>query len=350
MKIANKIVMTLAGLVLIAASILKINEMLVVCIPGWRGHGIWESWEFTLLQIPIELCLGLWLISGLFRKAAWLAGTLAYCGFIFVTLYKGMIGAESCGCFGQIHVNPWITLGLIDTPMFLILLLNQPSKDYKLLPPPWPNVWHALIFAAPIFGVLILAAPMLVALRPVCVKAEEAAKVVVLYKDKIVYVDRYVKDLNALPAKDPNTKLTTNPLPKPDPNQTVTQKVDQWSWLQYIDSADQLKEGMVVVLMYHHDCPTCAKIVPLYDEYYRKMEKLGDTSMKFAFIAIPPYSDKGPVPANTVCLKGKLSDAKKWEIMSPYVVALIDGQLIKTWKQGTAPEPDKIMDELFPPQ
>jgi len=77
------------------------------------------------------------------------------------------------------------------------------------------------------------------------------------------------------------------------------------------------------------------------------MKASGDDSMKFAFVAIPPYSEKGPVPADTVCLRGKLSDSQKWAITSPYVVVLIDGQLVKTWKQGTAPEPDKIMDEIF---
>jgi len=313
--------MTLGGLVLIAASILKIHEMLVVCIPGWTEHGVWESYEFLLLQIPLELCLGIWLVSGLFRRAAWLAGTLAYFGFIFVTLYKGVIGAESCGCFGQIHVNPWITLGLIDVPMFLILLLNRPGDEYKLLPPPWPKVWHAIIFAAPIFATLIFTAPMLVAFKPICIRPDESVKPVM---------------------EDPRIKPA-------DPNAVVTpiKQSELWSWLQYIDIADQLKKGLVVVLMYHHDCPTCATMVPRYDQYFRKMKASGDDSMKFAFVAIPPYSEKGPVPADTVCLRGKLSDSQKWAITSPYVVVLIDGQLVKTWKQGTAPEPDKIMDEIF---
>jgi hypothetical protein len=345
MKIVNKIVMTLAGLILIAASILKIHEMLVVCIPGWREHGMWESWEFTLLQIPMELCLGIWLISGLFRKAAWTAGTLAYFGFIFVTLYKGITGAESCGCFGQIHVNPWLTLGLIDVPMFIVLLLNHPGDDYKLLPPPWPNVWHAILFAAPIFGVLIFVGPLMVAFRPICLKPEEPAKVVVVYKEKIVYQDRIVTDPNTVPVTTPDTKLQI----EPDIKSAATPQVELWSWLQYIDIADQLKEGVAVVLMYHHDCPTCAKMVPLYSEYCKKMKGLGDESMKIAFVAAPPYSDKGPVPADTACLRGKLTekDGQKFAIMSPYVVALIDGQLVKTWTQGTAPQPDKIMDEIF---
>jgi hypothetical protein len=33
--------------------------------------------------------------------------------------------------------------------------------------------------------------------------------------------------------------------------------------------------------------------------------------------------------------------------MSPYVVALLDGELIKTWEQGTAPEPEMILEEVF---
>jgi hypothetical protein len=324
MKIANKIVMTLAGLVLILASVLKIHEMLVVCIPGWREHGIWESWEFTLLQIPLELCLGIWLVSGLFRKAAWLAGTLAYCFFIFVTLYKGIIGAESCGCFGQVHVNPWLTLGLIDIPMFVLLVLHRPGQDYKLLPPPWPNTWHAIVFAAPIFATLIFVAPTLTAFKPVCIRPDESVKPV----------------------------ITLPPVKSADPNAApaINTQAELWSWLQYIDIADQLKSGLVVILMYHHDCSTCATMVPKYDQYYRKMKASGNEEMKIAFVAVPPYNEKGPVPADTICLRGKLSDLQKWEITSPYVVALIDGQLIRMWKQGTAPEPDKIMDELFPPQ
>jgi len=319
MKIANKIVMTLAGLLLVVAAVLKFQEMLIICKPSWGEQGIWEAYEFFLVQIPLELCLGLWLVSGLFRKAAWLVGTLAYFGFIFVTLYKGAIGAESCGCFGQIPVNPWLTLGLIDIPMFLLLVLNRPGQEYKLLPPPWPNTFHAIVFAIPIFAVLIFAAPALVAFKPTCIKPDE-----------------------------PNGSVIKNPRAKPDdPNAVPPQKVKLWSWLEYIDITEQLKGGLVVVLMYHHDCSTCATMVPRYDRYFRKMKEAGDDSMKIAFLAVPPYSEKGPVPADTVCLRGKLSDKQKWAITSPYVVALIDGEVVKTWKQGTAPEPEKIMDEIF---
>jgi hypothetical protein len=167
--------------------------------------------------------------------------------------------------------------------------------------------------------VLIFAAPALVAFKPTCIKPDE-----------------------------PNGSVIKNPRAKPDdPNAVPPQKPKPWLWLGYIDIAEQLKQGLVVVLMYHHDCSTCATMVPKYDRYFRKMKEAGDDSMKIAFLAIPPYSEKGLVPTDTLCLRGKLSDKQKWAITSPYVVALIDGEVVKTWKQGTAPEPEKIMDEIF---
>ncbi|MHC5214927.1 MAG: hypothetical protein ACYSOO_10135 [Planctomycetota bacterium] len=46
MRIANKIVMTLAGLLLIVAAVLKFQEMLSICVPSWRTNplGFWESY------------------------------------------------------------------------------------------------------------------------------------------------------------------------------------------------------------------------------------------------------------------------------------------------------------------
>ncbi|MEN6306476.1 MAG: MauE/DoxX family redox-associated membrane protein [Anaerohalosphaeraceae bacterium] len=389
MKTMNKVVMTLAGLLLIVASILKIHEMLTLPIPGWKEGGPWESYEFFLVQIPLELSLGIWLVSGLFRKAAWLVGTLCFLGFIGVTAYKMYIGAESCGCFGQVHVKPWITLSFIDIPFFLLLAIWWPGKDYKLLPPPWPNVFHAIVFAAPIFATLIFAAPAMVAFKPIQIKPGDIDKVKVKYIVKPCdrpHADdpEYIKKLTDTIRKEvesqlaqtqvtvpenttettpdktePNKIEITIPIPQPDPNtkpvEPVTPvpntEVKLSAWLDQIDIADQLKQGIVVVLMYHHDCPTCATMVPKYDQYYSKMKELGDDSMTLAYIAIPPYSDKGPIPADTLCLKGKLKEKETkgeiWAITSPYVIALINGEMVKEWKQGTAPEPETLMDEIF---
>ena len=351
MKTANIFVMTVAGLLLAGAALLKVQEMLTLCIPSWTEHGAWESYEFFLLQIPLEFALGVWMVSGVFRKASWIAGTLAYCGFIFVTLGKALAGAESCGCFGQIHVNPWITLFTIDIPFFLLLAIFRPRGE-KLLPPPWPNVGHAIAVAVVVFGFMAVASPVMVAFRPACEKPQEwhAVKPV----RPVQPMPEEIKP--AEPVAEPQESAPVEPsLPvvketEPEPQSAVVEpepETPRWPWLADIDIADQLGQGLTVVLMYHHDCPTCAVMVPKYNDYYKRMG--ADEGLTFAFVAIPPYGKigEGPVPADTVCPVGKLSDEKKWAIMSPYVVALIDGAFVRDWDQGTAPEPDKIMDEIF---
>jgi hypothetical protein len=349
MKTGNRLIMTIAGLLLAAAALLKFHEALTIYIPPWR-EGIWESYEFFLFQIPLEFALGVWILSGVFRKAAWLAGTLAFFAFIIITLTKGILGIESCGCFGRIHVNPWYTLFIVDIPIFLLLLIFRP-KGEKLLPPPWPHPFHALAAAVPAIGFMAIAAPILVAFRPDFKKPGDWTAI------------KPVRPVPVVPNHN-DTPAPVEPVPiQPDPSQTAppvepvepsfptetTQPAEAapWPWLQYIDIADQLKHGVTVVLMYHHDCPTCATMVPLYSEYCKAMQEKGDKPLQVAFVAIPPYYPEGPVPADTVCLHGKMSDKEKWAIMSPYVVALIDGGFVRDWPQGSAPEPENLLDEIF---
>jgi len=71
------------------------------------NNDIWTSRPFLILTVEFELALGIWLLSGLFKKAAWFTGLTCFSLFSLITLYKGVTGAESCGCFGSVHVNPW---------------------------------------------------------------------------------------------------------------------------------------------------------------------------------------------------------------------------------------------------
>ncbi len=115
------------------------------------------------------------------------------------------------------------------------------------------------------------------------------------------------------------------------------------------DVRSTIAEGLTVVLMYHHDCPICADMLPKYSNYYRQMTEQGNAEFKIAFLAVPPLAETGPVPADTPCIKGKMTDEQSSQIMSPYVLALLDGQLVKTWEQGTAPEPETLLDQIFAP-
>ena len=151
MKKLNIIVMNLAGALLIAAAVMKMHQVLTQPI---LSEGFYESWLFLVIQIPLELGLGIWLTCGLFRKGGWLIGLLAYGTFIFATVHKVLTGAESCGCFGMVKVDPRITLFTLDIHFFLLLAIFRP-RGKKLFPPPWPDGKHFFGVAVPTFVLLV---------------------------------------------------------------------------------------------------------------------------------------------------------------------------------------------------
>lgn len=225
MQKANKIIMTIAGLLLIIAGVLKAHQLMTQPI---LTEGFWESWLFFVIQIPLELGLGIWLVSGLFRKAGWLLATLAYGGFIVVTLVKAVTGAASCGCFGTVTVNPWITLFAMDIPVFVLLIMFRP-KGYKLLPPPWPSLWHFLGTAVP--TALLLPAVVLLLVTNKAPQKTDKYEVVDVNewmaprKSKLSAPDKpEVPEVNV---PEPNLAIDEPNLPSPEPNDTNTAPIPE---------------------------------------------------------------------------------------------------------------------------
>jgi len=302
MKKTNTIVMWIAGIVLLVASVLKIHQLVTEPI---ISKSFWESWEFFLIQIPLELGLGIWLISGLFKKTGRLLGLIAFGGFIVVTLHKGLIGAESCGCFGRVHVNPWITLSAIDIPIFICLAIFRP-KGEKLLPPPWPKPAHFFAIAIPTFILL----PMI----------------------------EYILITNKPP-------LRTDKYEVVDINQWANEAI--WPMLKDIDIKQQLQTGLWAALLYHYDCPDCTQAIPKYEEMYKSL-KGNENAINFAFIEIPPYGNEKQqlISPDSKVARGRLSDAKKWFLQTPVVVVLHNGEALKAW-EGTAPGLDELLNAAF---
>jgi len=58
--------------------------------------------------------------------AAWCAGMLSFASFAAASLYFGLAGRASCGCFGAVHVNPWLALGL-DLVILTGLFIGRPD-------------------------------------------------------------------------------------------------------------------------------------------------------------------------------------------------------------------------------
>jgi thiol-disulfide isomerase/thioredoxin len=320
--------MTAVGLTLIIASILKSHQLLTEPI---ISKGFWESWQFFLIQIPLELGLGIWLVCGLFRKAGWLLGVLAFGLFIGVTLQKGISGAGSCGCFGRVHVNPWITFSVMDVPFFALLLIFRP-KGEKLLPPPWPSERHFFGVAIPTFILLPVLVLVLVFNKP----PEKTDKYEVIKPQEWVKKEA----VTAKPVIEKPTDQNQSAQPK------ITKQAEEWPMLKHIDVADSLRNGVVVVLLYHWDCPNCREAIPKYNKMCSELGG-GEGSIRFAFIEIPSYGrqEDNPVPQDTSCLKGRLDTSKQWYITTPLVVLIENGTVIKSW-EVQAPNLDQIFEAM----
>ena len=322
MKKMNIIVMAIAGSILLIAGVLKIQQLLTEPV---ISDSFWESWAFFVIQVPLELGLGIWLLSGLFRKAAWLLTLISFAGFIGIVLYKAITGAESCGCFGTVKVDPRITLTVIDIPIFLALVFFRPVGQ-KFLPPPWPGAKHFFPVAIGTFIILPVIVAVLIFNKPP-LETETY---------EVVNPQEWVKPKVTPAVEQPETK---------QPVETNEPAKNEWKKLEQIDVADELRSGIWVVLFYHFNCPNCKEAIPVYEGIYRSLRG-NDEAMRFAFIEIPPYGNENQqiVPADTKCLSGRLM--KKWFVTTPLVVVLLDGEVLATW-EGTAPGLDELLDTAF---
>jgi uncharacterized membrane protein YphA (DoxX/SURF4 family) len=103
----HRILSFFLGLVLLLAAFLKGHEILTQPVgDGWSGSvALQTAW------VLVEVSLGLFLASGLFPRAARFVGAGLFLFLSLFALRGAAAGAESCGCFGQVRMNPWLVFG-----------------------------------------------------------------------------------------------------------------------------------------------------------------------------------------------------------------------------------------------
>lgn len=111
------------GVVLLVAAALKLHGLAFV--PA-DPSGIFSAPEWQLGIVEMEMFLAVWLISGNRPLGSWLSALLAFGVFAGASFYQGWIGHASCGCFGAVEVNPWITFSL-DIAVVIALLIARPD-------------------------------------------------------------------------------------------------------------------------------------------------------------------------------------------------------------------------------
>lgn len=299
---AHTVVLKIIGFVLLVAAFLKGYELLTRPV---AESSIWTSRWFLIAQVEWELLLGIWLLSGLYRRVAWLVGLVCFSMFSLVTLYKGLSGAESCGCFGSVPVNPWITLFAIDLPAVIALAIFQPNLR---LTQPVRYFPHRLAVSS----ILILAIGI-----PGGIAMANFEPTVMNSEGEIIGDSPYI-------ILEPETWVGKE-LPI----------------LNHIDIGDQLKDGNWLLLLYHHDCPDCRKAMPEYEKLGRDLAG-NEEFLRIAFVEMPPYGH-GPTSDNSPCMLGKMDDSKEWFVTTPSVAIIARGKVKKSW-EAEAPGIQNILE------
>jgi hypothetical protein len=161
-RLPNLLVARLVAVILLIAAGLKIYGLRVEPI---AGSGIFSAPEFQVALVEFEIVLGIWLWSGVRPILSWLVALVTFTAFAAASSYLAWIGQSSCGCFGNLQVNPVFALAL-DCAILTGLAFGRPD-----LKPLWNNPRRVLLEGtgsgmavvvgmAAIFGLLLGAAQM----------------------------------------------------------------------------------------------------------------------------------------------------------------------------------------------
>ncbi len=294
------------GLVLLAAALMKVHELSAVPYLD-QFPPRWALIVFT----EFEILFGLWLIlkpPKQYHRITWLVATCLFLLFACVTLFKALAGEASCGCFGRVEISPWYTL-IFDSSIVALLLWFRPVENRIFA---WRNILlslHSLRSkdsAASILGVGFI---WLVFCIP-------SAWIMVNF----VETDTR-SDLSVLGHIFEG--LDNKPVVVLEPEKWIGK---EFPLLGHIDIEERLNEGEWIVLLFHHDCPDCQKII---SKYTKLKDVFSDKEglVHLALIESPPFSDLAEVDYRKSFhyAKGRLDESLEWFVESPVEIQLSRG-------------------------
>jgi len=252
---------------------------------------------FAIFSCQYEWWLGLLLISGVLARPVRLLALATFLLFSAVSGYQAFQGAESCGCFGTIHVDPRITLTL-DLLVVVCLTVTRPAAA---------GVSYNVATRRSQAAVLLVGA-LAAALGFWPMWSYESSR---LALDGQILGD--AREVLIEP---------TDWLGKACPLFT----------LSTIDK--RLSRGRWVVLLHHSDCPGCHELLSAWPDSvlcYAPGSKTAIVSASNPPLLSPKTQS---VVQKSQTIVSRLPDTHTWFIPTPTVLCLVDGLVTKTIVQG----------------
>lgn len=284
-------VRTVLGILLLAAALLKGYQL---ATEPTVGQSLLESRWFVIALVEFELLFGLWLLSGIYPILSWHIAAVCFVSFAGVSLFKALSGEASCGCFGRVSVNPWLTFAL-DLAVLAAILRSYPDAQEPLVQSKTDRRWLAILLAGwAIAGMAVL----LFLVRSSEIVASELGDALPGGRGVALRPERWVG----------------RPLPL----------------LHSIDLDARLSQGRWIVVLYHFDCPACREALARYRRLADEFQA-SDSDVRVALIKVPPYAslDASAAARASSAVHGRLGNATHWSIRTPTELTIEDGMVLE---------------------
>lgn len=236
----------------------------------------------TAVVVQAELALAILLLFGLWPKKVLLAAAGMFAVFGAFSIYRGWAGYESCGCFGSLQVNPWITATLDGIMLLLAVWAAQKSNTIRQ-----ETNLRQLYLAGGAYALAgLLAAGEMIGTAPLSL------------------ADGSFSDAGGLVILEPDAWIG-KPFPL-GPHLTPEVPIDEGRW---------------TLLLFHHDCPRCQEAVPQYERLAAAEKGRG-----VVLIETPPYASDSRPEGKT--MRARLTDAREWFVQTPVEIQLDEGIVI----------------------
>jgi hypothetical protein len=266
--------------VLLTAALLKTYQLATV---PTLGEGLFHARWFNIFVVEFEVFFAFWLFSGLFSKWTRLVSIALFSVFALVSLFKAVSGETSCGCFGNVTVNPWITMGF-DVVIVVLLAYFSPKKENFTK---YPSYLLATCFGA---GVILC----------------------VLMYDWIAQ--------SAFERLEHIGQVLNGGVVQLEPETWVGKKLPL---LNYIMASELPKEDVWLILLYNHRCSSCRECVVLYTDLAAEFIEEKNCP-KIMLLETPPFEKSISETAQKAnVIYGQLDGARKWHANTP-VLLLVD--------------------------
>ena len=237
---------------------------------------------FLMAVVVGEILFALVLIAGIWRSWTWFLSLLGFSMFTLVSMMKGLSGEASCGCFGTITVNPWITMAL-DLVIVICLAVFRERLDWTFPPPDRKKLLAVLIAWFVISGLALFG----------------------------------MLSLKQQPHATLGTKYTGadgRKMIELEPETWIGKEFPLISRFVQPEGSDILREGAWTVLLIHIDCPNCLEMMAVLQE--RNAEGIA--------IVVVPLQSNEKMP-DTVFPTFVLDRQNDWFVSTPCVVELSEG-------------------------